>query len=83
MRIKKSYIFISILIIITVVVGCNYQKMMPEKYKKQKIAEYLISPEKNPLEVFDYIKDAYGDKKFFDVVNEWGLMEYYDVVYGD
>lgn len=80
---KKKYIYIIAVVLIALIyIGLNFERFESENIKKQKIAEYLISPEKNPLEVFDYIERAYGKKEFFNIVAEWGLMDYYNMIYG-
>lgn len=79
---KKCVCIVAVALITLVFMACNFERFESENTKKQKIAEYLISPEKNPLEVFDYIERAYGKKEFFNIVAEWGLMDYYNMIYG-
>lgn len=78
---KKCVCIIAVALTTLVFIAFNFERFESENTKKQKIAEYLISPEKNPLEVFDYIERAYGKKEFFNVVDEWGLMKYYNRIY--
>ena len=52
---------------------------MTEEEKQSIIAEYLISPDKNPREVFDFIKEQYGDD-YKEVIKDWNLEAYYEKV---
>lgn len=67
-----------ILILSLTLLSCK-SNGMSEKEKQSMIAEYLISPDRKPSEVFDFIKEQYGDD-YMKVIKEWNLESYYEKV---
>ena len=63
---KKILTICVILILSFALLSCGGNNMTEEE-KQSIIAEYLISPDKNPREIFDFIK-------------EWNLEAYYEKV---
>ena len=73
---KKILTICVILILSFALLSCGGNNMTEEE-KQGIIAEYLISPDKNPREVFDFIKEQYGDD-YKEVIKEWNLEAYYE-----